>query len=69
MQTSLVGEANKGCYCGESCWFRRALRMPVLVGCPYRLTMRMTAELVSVDTFNRYIPAGLSVRLIAFAFS
>lgn len=69
MQTSLVGEETRDVIAVESCWFRRALRTPVLVGCPYRLTMRMTAELVSVDTFNRYIPAGLSVRLIAFAFS
>lgn len=69
MQTSLVARQTRDVIAVESCWFRRALRMPVLVGCPYRLTMRMTAELVSVDTFNRYIPAGLSVRLIAFAFS
>lgn len=69
MQTSLVGEETRDVVAVESCWFRRPLHTPVLAGSPYRLTMRMTAELVSVDTFNRYIPAGLSVRLIAFAFS
>lgn len=53
MQTSLVARQTRDVIAVESCWFRRPLRTPVLAGSPYRLTMRMTAELVSVDTFNR----------------
>lgn len=53
MQTSLVARQTRDVIAVESCWFRRPLRTPVLVGYPYRLTMRMTAEFVSVATFNR----------------